>query len=58
MEPVYLLESTPPKVSSPLALESVVVGANETATEFREMVPWESKLSVTGARSASRCRPK
>lgn len=37
---MYLLESVPPKVSSPFAELSVVVGAKETETIFDEMVPY------------------
>lgn len=47
MAPVNLLESVPPKVSSPFVDSSDVVGSNETATTSDEMRPWESALSVT-----------
>ena len=40
IEPVYLLESVPPKVSSPFSELSEVVGAKETETTFDEIVPY------------------
>ena len=42
-----LLESVPPKVSSPLVTVSWVVGSKETATTSVEIVPWLKRLSVT-----------
>ena len=47
MEPVNLLESVPPKVSSPLVTVSSVVGSKETPTTALEMRPCFNKLSVT-----------
>ena len=47
MEPVNLLESVPPNVSSPLVTVSWVVGWKETATEAVEIRPCFAKLSVT-----------
>ena len=34
IEPVHLLESTPPKVSSPFPLERDVIGLKEIPTRF------------------------
>ena len=45
--PLNLLESTPPKVSSPLVIDKEVVGSKEIPICFAEMIPWENKLSVT-----------
>jgi hypothetical protein len=45
--PVYLDVSRPPKVSSPLAFDVVVVGAKNTPTASSEIVPWLYRLSVT-----------
>lgn len=42
-----MVESVPPKVSSPFVTDSTVVGSNETATDFVVMDPREYKLSVT-----------
>lgn len=39
IEPVNLLESVPPKVSSPLLDASEVVGWKDTATRFCDMLP-------------------
>ena len=47
IEPVNLLESVPPKVSSPFWELSEVVGSNETATRLVGMRPWLNALSVT-----------
>ncbi len=47
MAPVNLLESVPPKVSSPLVEVKLVVGSKETATKFEVIIPCENKLSVT-----------
>ena len=42
-----LVESVPPKVSSPLVDSSEVVGSKETATRLDEMSPFEKALSTT-----------
>ena len=42
-----MLESVPPKVSSPLVTVSWVDGSKETATTSVEIVPWLKRLSVT-----------
>ncbi len=47
MEPVNLLESVAPKVSSPLVTDSELVGSKETASKLLGMVPWLKRLSVT-----------
>ena len=47
MEPVNLVESVPPKVSSPLVDSSDVVGSNETPITADEIRPCERALSVT-----------
>lgn len=47
IEPVYLLESVPPKVSSPFVEEVEVVGSKEMPTSYALMRPWEYALSVT-----------
>ena len=47
MDPVNLLESVAPNVNSPLVLDSEVVGSNETATKFDDILPWLKRLSVT-----------
>ena len=39
IEPVYLLESTPPKVSSPFPLERDAVGLKEIPTISDEILP-------------------
>ena len=39
IEPVYLLGSTPPKVSSPFPLEREVVGLEEIPTTSDEILP-------------------
>jgi hypothetical protein len=45
--PVNLVESVPPHVSSPFVTLSEVVGSNETATRFAEIVPALKRLPVT-----------
>ena len=40
IEPVYLLGSTPPKVSSLFPLERNVVGAKEILMTLDEILPW------------------
>ena len=47
IDPVYLVESVPPKVNSPFWLSSVVVGSKDTATRSDGIVPWLNRLSVT-----------
>ena len=37
IDPVNLLESVPPNVTSPLVDSKVVVGSNDTATKFCEI---------------------
>ena len=39
IEPVHLLESTPPKVSSPFPRERKVVGLKEIPTTSDEILP-------------------
>ena len=51
IEPENLLESVPPKVSSPFVTESCVVGSNEIATKFWLMTACENRLSVTEKQS-------
>jgi len=45
--PVNLLESVPPKVSSPFVTDADVVGSNETPISSDVIVPCENRLSVT-----------
>lgn len=45
--PVYLLESTPPKVSSPLAVDVDVVGLKDMATISEEIFFCKRRLSLT-----------
>ena len=45
--PVNFLESVPPKVSSPLVIDSEVVGSNDTATRCCGIFFCEERLSVT-----------
>ena len=44
IDPVYLLGSTPPKVSSPFPRERDVVGLKEITATLEENLPWEDKL--------------
>lgn len=46
-DPVNLLGSAPPKLSSPLVIESEVVGSKETPTCLAPMRPAVNALSVT-----------
>ena len=46
IEPVYLLGSTPPKVSSPFPLKRDVVGLKKTPSTPDEILPWEDKSSL------------
>ena len=45
--PLNLVASGPPKVSSPLVMDSAVVGSNETPTCLAPMIPAANRLSVT-----------
>lgn len=45
--PVNLLESMPPKVSSPFVISRLVVGANEMPTSCASIRPCANALSVT-----------
>ena len=45
--PLNLLESTPPNVSSPFVIESVVVGSKDMPISFVVTRPWEKALSST-----------
>ena len=45
--PVNLLVSTPPKVSSPFWLFTLVVGSKEIPISCASMRPWANALSVT-----------
>ena len=47
IEPVNLVESVPPKVTSPFVAESALLGSKDTATRFCGMDPCEKRLSVT-----------
>jgi hypothetical protein len=47
ISPVNLLESVPPKVSSPFSISNKVVGSNEIATRLSGIFPCLNKLSVT-----------
>lgn len=47
ISPVYLLESVPPKVSSPLVVDSSVVGSNEMPTSSASIRPSAKALSRT-----------
>ena len=47
IEPENLLESVPPKVSSPLTISGTLVGSNETETRSSVMTPCANRLSVT-----------
>jgi hypothetical protein len=46
MEPVYLVASVPPKVSSPLVTVFDVVGSKETLTTISAMMPSLCRFSV------------
>ena len=47
IEPENLVESVPPKVSSPLTISGELVGSNETETKSWVMIPCANRLSVT-----------
>lgn len=53
ISPVNLLESVPPKVSSPFVMESVVVGSKEIPICFESKRPRENALSKTVGTSPS-----
>ena len=47
IDPVNLLESVPPKVSSPLVSDKEDVGAKDTETKLDGMAPCVKRLFVT-----------
>jgi hypothetical protein len=46
-DPVNLVESAAPNVSSPFLTDSVVVGSKNTPTRSDGIIPWLKRLSVT-----------